>query len=157
MGYSAVSTLFFFIFEESADYYLDYLINYSKLQKCQKKKNSFKVSKSPCWHVSIAHLIQTKVLKQTKFYIIWAVAKYFFALKIPKQLNLVLLFVSVPLQPVLLVFTRPNHQMQGALSVLLIATHSETGRLSVTATLDSSALTATLPPWPAPVREHTYT
>lgn len=61
------------------------------------------------------------------------------------------------LQPVLLVSIRPSLPTPTAPSVLLTATHSETGPTFASATWDSSAPTLTLPPWPAPVRAQTHT
>lgn len=49
--------------------------------------------------------------------------------------------------------TKQSLQMQDALSVRYTATPSETGRPSVTATLDTIALTLTLLLWPVPVRK----
>lgn len=65
-------------------------------------------------------------------------------------------FISMSLQPVLLVSIRPSLQMMSAPSALLTATHSGTGPMCASATWDSSVPTPTLPPWPVPVRAQTH-
>lgn len=62
-----------------------------------------------------------------------------------------------PPQPAPQVSTRPGPPRRPVPNVLRTATRSETGPPPASAILDSSALTLTLPPCPAPVRTHART
>lgn len=66
-------------------------------------------------------------------------------------------FPLSPPQPAPPVSTRPGPPRRPVPNVLRTATRSETGPPPASATLDSSALTPTLPPCPAPVRTRSRT